>query len=163
MPDTSSDYFTNVNQGGVGFIWTNPNNVKAEPGFADSNTNTGELRLDTPKAAAEIPAGQVITHIELTFLGIGDETDVTNGNFTIAGGTLKQIVLIQPPIAPQVVTGDLDFWGINQTQAQDFAAGTEDLVYTATSISTDATTCSYIRCMFTYESAPDLVAPPVLF
>jgi hypothetical protein len=165
MPDTSSDFFTSVSQGGPGPIWSNTGNVLVTPGFADSFHSSSELRLDTPFAGAEIPAGQIITNIELTFFGLTSDPTLANGNFTITGGSTQQIVLTEAPGSNQVVTGDLTFWGLTQQQAQDFANGVggQRLVYQTTSAQVDSTTCSFIRCMFTYEPEPAVIAPPVLF
>jgi hypothetical protein len=165
MPDTSADYFTTANQVSPGFVWTDTANVLELVGFASSFTDSSKLLFDLPKAGAEIPAGQIITNIELTFNGSKNGATLVNGNFVIAGGATQQIVLTEPPISNQIITGDLDFWGITQQQAQDFANGVggQTLVYTATGLPTIQTTCSYIRCMFTYEPEPSVIAPPVLF
>ncbi len=173
MAQTSADFFTNVSQGSPGsVVWSNLNNILAAPDFARCQYGTANpessqrITLDTPLSGAEIPVGKPITAIEI-IVNADSIFSATNTqsieNLRIGTGNSKSASIPAAGPVDIIFSGDLAYWGINESEAANFASGTVDLTFqTENDGDEDANRndVEFVTAQFTYSG---VVPPPVMF
>jgi hypothetical protein len=173
MPVTSNGLFANVVQSSTGLeAWSNPENIETEALVAGiswsggSFTDSETISATDPASGLELPNGSVITDIkiEITAERTAGGIEFRLESIAIAGQNEKLTADI--PAAPTLFTldGDLAYWGLSQTQAQDFAAGSEPLTFIADKTFDPVSTpgggnVAWAKVEFTFTFTPPINLP----
>ena len=168
MPTTTYGLFATVAQTGTTTTWSDLNNIKAEPGLAIANltsfNRTNVAEISDPVSGSEIPGLATILEISIQINARITVNTFGGGrariNIDDSGDILEDL---STTLETHTVSGDLAFWGLNQTQARAFANGTVDLnIYMQeTTPEVDEFQWAWVKVQFTYEGG--LIAPAILF
>ncbi len=171
MTTTPAVLFTSVVQSAVasGAAWDNPANlVTGGSTFANTNgafpQSTNLLRASSPDVV--LPSRAVISQIAIVFDGSasGGVFPQYSCNCLIQGGATKTVTLVGTP-GPEVLSGDLTYWGLTNEEALEFVNGTryfqQQCVEEAGS---DRVFIGALTVQFEYETLlTDVRSPPVVF
>ena len=168
VQQTALDFFAVAVQGAsLPDAWDVPNDVKSDVApaeyiydYTSGSRYTEYLRLSEPAAAAELPAGAIITNIEIEIDIVADQL-ATVENSRIAAGTVQDYQWMVTDAgfgSGNLLTFSGDpttYWGMSAQEVTDFLTGDENFEFQAWNGAAGSTwtcqiNCYTVKCRFSY-------------